>query len=65
MNGVVLSTNIEMLRVRMVRTAREKGSLVDERVIELSQQLDELLFEIQTKKDGSSQKTFEQSKIIV
>ncbi|WP_139492131.1 aspartyl-phosphate phosphatase Spo0E family protein [Brevibacillus dissolubilis] len=45
-----LSNRIEMLRVKMVQTAMQKGSLVDTHVLELSQQLDELILKYQTAK---------------
>ena len=54
MNVGILSSNVEELRGRMIRIAKERGSLVDEHVVEISQELDQLLVQLQTQKDGAN-----------
>lgn len=59
MNVGTLSSNVEKLRGRMVRIAKERGSFIDEHVVEVSQELDQLLFKLQSQKEGVSYASFE------
>jgi hypothetical protein len=51
MEQTKLSRMIEKLRCQMIELAAEKGNLMDENVIEISQQLDKLLLQFQKLKE--------------
>ncbi len=59
MNVGTLSSNVEKLRIRMVRLAKERGSFIDEHVVEISQELDQLLVQLQTKKEPGNYSSME------